>query len=371
MKLNVEIENINAEIKNQTLVIWSKMPLKILSSALLNGGLIEANGIINVQVPEGSGSHMNDLHWSGPEAFLKKVVQGLQLPNDKVVGLMTAAQMKNVVALTEKYDGVTLTVFVTAGATVAVTAGEPAASRSSQLQKIGTINIIILVDGNLTEGCMVEAVKTATEAKTVALRELDIRSRFSGDLATGTLTDSVAVCCTKKGEPIQYAGTFTILGELIGRCVREGVKTAIYKQENISPNRPLVERLTDRCLSLETVISQVSDGMITSESSEFQQLRKQFESILFDGKIASLVIAALRLDEDLAKGLIPKKTADTVDQVSFEAIVQSAVRCSSDDFSEFAFNKIKPEDEAQLGPFSKCVLRAVLNKACSNNTYSL
>ncbi len=55
---------------------------------------------------------------------------------------------------------VTITVFVTAGATVAVTAGEPAASKSGQVQKIGTINIIVLVDGNLTDGSMVEVVKT-------------------------------------------------------------------------------------------------------------------------------------------------------------------------------------------------------------------
>jgi adenosylcobinamide hydrolase len=366
MKLNAEIENIAVEIINQTLVIWSKTPLKILSSALLNGGLIEAYGIINVQVPEGSGSDMNDMHWSSPEAFLKKILQGLQLPNDKVVGLMTAAQMKNVVASTEKYDGVTLTVFVTAGATVAVTAGEQAASKSSQFQKIGTINIIIIVDGNLTEGCMVEVVKTATEAKTVALRELDIRSRFSGDLATGTLTDSVAVGCTKKGEPIRYAGTFTILGELIGKCVRQGVKTAIFKQENIESNRPLVERLAERCLSLENIISQISEGKITNESPEYQKLQKHLESIMSDRKIVSLVIAALRLDEDLEKGLIPTKTDDTVDQVSFEEIVQSASKCSSG-FSAFALDKAKHHDKAHLGPFTKFVLQAVLKKARLNS----
>ena len=56
MKLDTGIENIIAEVKDQTLVIWSKKPLRILSSALLNGGLVEANGIINVQVPEGSGN---------------------------------------------------------------------------------------------------------------------------------------------------------------------------------------------------------------------------------------------------------------------------------------------------------------------------
>src|SRR5450759_184579 len=107
MKLNVEIENINAKVKNQTLIIWSKTPLKILSSALLKGGLVEANGIINVQVPEGSGSDKSDMHWSGPEDFLVKATQELQLPREKVVGLMTAAKMKNVVVFTEKYDGVT------------------------------------------------------------------------------------------------------------------------------------------------------------------------------------------------------------------------------------------------------------------------
>lgn len=363
MKLNVEIENINAKVKNQTLVIWSKTPLKILSSALLNGGLVEANGIINVQVPEGSGSDESDMHWSGPEDFLVKAAQELQLPREKVVGLMTAAKMKNVVAFTEKYDGVTLTVFVTAGATVAVTAGEPAASKSNQLQKIGTINIVVIVDGNLTEGCMVEVIKTATEAKTVALRELDIRSRFSGDLATGTLTDSVVVGCTKKGEPIQYAGTFTILGELIGKCVREGVKTAILKQENISSKRPLIERLADRRLSIESILSQVSEGKITKESPKYLQLQKQLESILSDGKIASLVIAALRLDEDVVKGLIPEKNANIIDPVSFEEIVQAALKCSSNDFLESAFNKSKSEDEAQLGPFTKCVLKAIVNKA--------
>lgn len=368
MKLNTGIDNIDAEIKNQTLVIWSKNPLKILSSALLNGGLIEANGIINVQVPEGSGKDMGDMHWNGPENFLINAVSQLQLPKDKVVGLMTAAQMKNVVASTKKYDNVTLTVFVTAGATVAVTAGEPAASKSSQLQKIGTINIIIIVDGNLTEGSMVEVVKTATEAKTVAIRELDIRSRFSGDLATGTLTDSVAIGCTKKGDSIQYAGTFTIIGELIGNCVREGVKTAILKQENIASNRPLVERLADRCLSLKTIISQISEGKITNGSPEYPHLQKQLELILSDTKIASIVIAAIRLDEDLAKGLIPAKTTNTVNQEVFEEIVQSASKCSSDDFSEFAFNKSKPEDEAQLGPFSKCVLKAILKKVHSNIT---
>ena len=85
---------------------------------------------------------------------------------------------------------------------------------------------------------MVEAHKTITEAKTVALRELDLRSQFSGDLATGTLTDTIAVACTKKGEPISFAGTFTLIGELIGQCVRECVKEAFTNKKTLLQTDP-------------------------------------------------------------------------------------------------------------------------------------
>jgi hypothetical protein len=93
------------------------------------------------------------------------------------------------------------------------------------------------------------------------------------------------------------------------------------------------------------------------------QLKKQLESILSDGKIVPLVIAALRLDEDSAKGLMPKKSADIVSEDLFLAIVKSASQCSSGAFSRFVLEKPKPEDDAQLGPFTMCVLHAIIKKA--------
>jgi iron complex transport system ATP-binding protein len=366
MKLDVGIKQIEAEVKNNILIIWSQTPLRILSSAVLNGGLKEANGIINVQVSEGCGSNRNDVHWNA-EDFLNKKVQKLQLSNDGVVGLMTAAKIQNVAVSSEKCDETTLTIFVTAGTTVAVTAGEPSASKKGiQLEKFGTINIILLVDGNLTESCMVDALKTVTEAKTVALRELDIRSQFSGDLASGTLTDSVAVGCTKKGDAIQYAGTFTMLGELIAKCVRDSVKTAIYKQEKIRPDRPLIKRLMERGISSETIMSLLHESDVACESPKYQKLRKQVERILSDAKIASLIIAGLRFDDDLAKGLIPANTSSSIDKVVFEEIIQIALRdyLSEDKgSSQIGFRKEKPSNEESIGPFTKCVFQAILKKA--------
>ncbi len=285
MKFDVGIETIQAEVKDNILVISSNEPLRVLSSAVLNGGLVEAQGIINVQVPEGSGEDKNDVHWNAEE-FLKTQVQRLKLPNGKTVALMTAAKMKNLASATRKTGKTTITLFVTAGTTVAVTAGEPAASKNPQ--KLGTINIVLLVDGDMTDGCMVEAHKTITEAKTVALRELDVRSQFSGDLATGTLTDSVAVACTKRGEVISFAGTFTLIGELIAQCVRECVKTAIYKQEAVASGRPLTDRLAERGLQIEKLMSFLSETQVPVESDKHRRFKKELEQTLADKKIASL-----------------------------------------------------------------------------------
>jgi iron complex transport system ATP-binding protein len=365
MILDVKIKNIEAEIRDNILVIWSKTPLRILSSAILNGGLREANGIINVQVPEGTGSDKSDVHWS-PEDFLNKEAQRLQLPEKKVVGLMTAAKMQNIAAFSEKCGKMVLTVLATAGSTVAVTAGEPAASKKGgRIERIGTINIILLLDGNLTEGCMVEAIKTLTEAKTVALRELDIRSQFSGDLATGTLTDSVVVGCTKKGDPIQYAGTFTLLGELIARCVRKAVKEAMFKQENLAPNRTLMERLAERGISLELIMSLADEP--NEKIQDPEELKRQVELILSDQKIMPLLVAALRFDDDLEKGLIPKDHLNNIENGVFEEIVMSTLKCSLYG-KKTLFDYVEKErnNENRLGPSTKCLLTAILKKACSN-----
>jgi len=371
MKFNVEIESIEAEVKNNILLIWSNTPLRILSSAVLNGGLKEANGIINVQVSESCGTNKNDEHWN-PEDFLKTEVQRLRLPNDKVVGLMTAAKMQNVAVSTKKCDGTTLTVFVTAGTSIAATAGEATASKkhASELQKCGTINAILLVDGNLTESCMVEVQKTVTEAKTVALRELDVRSQFSGDIASGTLTDSVAVACTKKGDAINFAGTFTTIGELIGKCVREAVKTAIYKQERLVPDRPLMKRLVERGIQIESIMSLLREPQVIPESPKYRQLKKKVEQTLSDRKIAALVMASLRFDDDISKGLVPASHSNgSIDNAEFEEIIQTALRdyLSEDKAnSDSGSRKEKATNENCSGPFTKCVFSAILKKACSS-----
>lgn len=85
----------------------------------------------------------------------------------------------------------------------------------------GTINTIIVIDGQLTDAAMVNAVITATEAKAAALQSLGVV--VDGQPATGTSTDAVLIATTCLGHLYSYAGTATALGYMIGRTVYEAI----------------------------------------------------------------------------------------------------------------------------------------------------
>jgi len=90
----------------------------------------------------------------------------------------------------------------------------------------GTINIILLVDANLTPAALVNAVMIATEAKTATLRDENIRTA-DGLYATGTSSDAICVACTGRGDATNYAGAATLVGWLIARAVRQTLVSAL------------------------------------------------------------------------------------------------------------------------------------------------
>ncbi len=376
MKLETKIESVEAEVQGNKLVVKSKTPMKILSSAVLNGGLQEANYIVSVQVPEDAGSDIDDEVHRKADDFLKEETSKMGLPQDQVVGIMTAANMKKIEVTTEKFEDITLTTLATGGVHFAATAGDEIASkqRAFPYKKVGTINIVVLVDGNLTESCMVNAVSTITEAKAVALRELDVRSRFSGELATGTVTDSNVIACTKRGNQIKYSGIGTPIGELIGKTVREAVKKALRNQENIVSNRPLTRRLEERGITVEkmtTLFSQIHP-ILRGNPEKRKKFTKELERALSDQNIAALVIMGLRLDEDANSGLIPENPANEYGRnFVLSKILQKAVtdymtkekapsRFVRPDYLSSTFAD-------KLGWFTRSVLSAVMYSVYSNS----
>jgi len=212
-------------LKDNVLAVLSDIELSTVSSAIYNGGFKKTKAILNVQAPEELSDRQ--LH-ENPQKFIIESAKKIGI-SENFVGMVTAAAVDKFALVTKKDGDLTVTVTATAvdpeGNTCshAETAGETITVEEMP----GTINIMVIIDGNPTESCLVSTVLTATEAKAAALWELDIRSRYSGDVATGTITDAIIVAKTNRGAPVVYGGPASKLGQLVGYCTRKAVKEAV------------------------------------------------------------------------------------------------------------------------------------------------
>lgn len=208
------------EIKKDTLVISSREALKSLSSAVLGGGFLKTRHIINRHVEK-------DFDHSAPRHFLKDVASEFGLA-ERVVGMMTAADLENCSVVNMNRGELSICVVVTGGVSNAAAAGE---DEGPFMPGTGTINTVVLIDSNLSEAAMVGGVITSTEAKSSALKDLDVKIPLTGQYATGTTTDAVVIASTQRGPSYKYAGTGTLLGGLIGQATKLAVIEAVKKQE--------------------------------------------------------------------------------------------------------------------------------------------
>ncbi|HRI39090.1 MAG TPA: adenosylcobinamide amidohydrolase, partial [Nitrospira sp.] len=224
----------------QTLVIDLKGRKRVLSSAPQGGGLTVASYILNHQVeatPLAAGKQ--SMPFQEPGRCLRALAARMGI-HASTVGLMTAVPMTQVVTSRAASDGLWMECFATVGVTNAIRAGEwpPRAPAGKRSTKPGTINLMLITNGSLSQSAMVGAVQVATEAKSGALRDHHVLSCQSGAAATGTGTDAVVIACSLRGQgPIHiYSGTHTVIGALIGRvvsdCVTKGLAKAKAWQES-------------------------------------------------------------------------------------------------------------------------------------------
>jgi iron complex transport system ATP-binding protein len=195
--------------------VSSDRPLTVLSSAVVGGGYGSTREILNV--------HVDDKYdGERPDEDLAVVAAELGVA-EPFVGLMTAAYTEFARCAVEALGDLTVAAVVSVGlsntSSAGVTSPIGADPAEGGTPGPGTINVVLLVDGALTAAAMVNAVITATEAKTMTLAEWDVKTP-EGDAASGTSTDSVVVACTGRGEEMSYAGPATPVGWLAGRTVR-------------------------------------------------------------------------------------------------------------------------------------------------------
>jgi adenosylcobinamide amidohydrolase len=198
----------------------------VLSSAVLGGGYGLADHIINLKVDKNPSDGLPELE--EPETTIARYGDRLGLAGS-VVGMMTAASMNSFRAASRRENGLEVMCLLTAGISNAGRAGDPAGWRRFESPGCspGTINIVLMTNARLTEGALVEAVVTATEAKTVALQNSGVRSRSTGAPASGTGTDAIAVVNGRGPVEIRYCGKHVLFGEMLAGSVIEALTDSL------------------------------------------------------------------------------------------------------------------------------------------------
>jgi iron complex transport system ATP-binding protein len=350
-------EGIKLILKENVMAVLSDNPLNTVSSAFYNGGgLKKTKAILNVEVIKScSDQYLHD----NPEAYIIDSSKKFGL-RENFIGMVTAAAVENF-SLVSKRDGeLAVSVIATAAdnegntCNYAESAGETIEIQTSE----GTINIIVVIDGNPTESCLAGTLITVTEAKMAALRELDVRSRSSGDEATGTVTDAIVVAETNRGAPIVYGGPASKLGQLVGYCTRKAVKEAITKANEFMPYRSIKERLRERHMSIEKIASELSK--VNDLKVDTQMLAKILGT---EPLFASLILAAVKMDDDIKKGLVPSEFGN-IDAVSerFGSLLSE----TSNGAKIPTGPKVKNNyDSVDLPPFTKHALINIVRSALS------
>ena len=336
-------------IKDNIVAVVSDTPLTSISSGIYNGGYKKVNAILNVSVP----NNYNDkfLH-DDPMNLVYDAQKKLQITTD-YIAMLTAAKIQNLSIVTRQFGDTTITAIATAGWKHGESAGEDI---ENSHYAHGTINIIVILNASLTDSCLVSIFLTATEAKTAAMNDYDIRSRYSGDAATGTITDSLSVATTGVGEKIELGGPASTIGQLVGSAVRQAVKEAADKQEGQHKRRTLARRLSERQLSIEYLATELSKSQIFGDK---KTVISTLEQCLASNSVsATFLLASVKLDDDFKKDLIPNDFGD-VDSLS------NSFGCLLLD--QKLVEKTPFFSEINLPPFTKRAVIAILQNSLSKH----
>jgi len=309
------------EIYREEKIVYARflVPHRVISTCRAAGGLREdLNYLYNHQSCEPCGhdrlSHR--LASTDPLAYRKAVCSRYGLPDQECATLGTAANMRYAAIECAKFRELEVVAVCTGGVeTNAGRAGDPAGFYETDgvFEKIdeqeraehGTINTMLFISLELTLNAMVRAVMTATEAKTAALQELAVNSRYSDGLATGTGTDQIGIASRLQTRTaLTSAGKHSVLGELIGKTVHGAVRTTLGLQNGLTP-----ERQRSAVIHLErfgmTGASFLQKVEAHLSKAEAVLLRNNFECVERDPLVVAAVAAIVHIRDKIFWEILP------------------------------------------------------------------
>ena len=312
------------EIYREEKIVYARLisPHRVLSTCRSSTGGLHDDllYIFNHQSCEPKGDHMNTrMHKviDRPDEYKKDVSDRHNLPSQRCATLGTAANMNNAAICHEKFCDLEVVAICTGGVEGnAGRAGDPASyyepkkddenseGGERSIPRVGTINAMIFINRELTPGAMVTAVITATEAKTAALQELEVPSRYSDGLATGTGTDQIAVASKLGGEAISYAGKHSKIGELIGRTMHDAVKRTLALQNGLTPMGQCSSFAhLKRLGTSEKELCQKIGEFLSKDNADI--LEMNFSNIVKDPLTVAAVAALMHLRDKFLWGILP------------------------------------------------------------------
>jgi adenosylcobinamide hydrolase len=209
-------------------LLWAPGPgWRTVSTAMDGGGLGPRQWWLNAQV-----DRVYD--HADPAAHVREIAAGLGLTGAGV-GMVTAADVR---CWTRADDhGVVAAATVGLGLPVFAAAPDHEIAAETVPRGPGTINVLVVVPAPLSDAALVNAVITATEAKTQALGE-------TGVPGTGTSSDALCIACPvgTGGAYEPYGGPRSTWGARVARAVHtavgEGTRLWLQRHPDGDPNRP-------------------------------------------------------------------------------------------------------------------------------------
>lgn len=186
-------------------LVWRwREAMRMVASAPHGGGVGSRRWVVNAQVPPFYGRRDPDHH-------LGKLGVSLGLAG-RGVGMLTAADVRQVCSAGD--GGIEVSATVGLGHPGWAAAPDDAAARAASL--VGTINVVAVLPERLSDAALVNAVATATEAKSQALWDCGIAG-------TGTATDAMCIVCPEDGRRHEFGGPRSIWGARLARAVHASV----------------------------------------------------------------------------------------------------------------------------------------------------
>lgn len=345
MRLGVYYDGV--ELHREEKIVYARflLPHRVISTCPVAGGVRDDLGFVcNHQSCEPCG-HDRPVHRllsTDPPAYRRAICAGASLPAEHCAMLGTAANMRYAVVKEAGFRDLIVVAVCTGGVEGnAGRAGDPASvyEWNGTYEKVaaveptlhGTINTVVLINHELTEGAMVRAVMTATEAKTAALQERVVGSRYSSGLATGTGTDQIGIAARLgAGAILTGAGNHCVLGELIGKTVHDAVLETLQLQNSLTAEscRSALYHLRRFGATAESLLRDIG-GRLSSHHAAL--LRSNFAVLERDPLVVAAVAALVHLCDELNWGILPAGCAPELSAV-YGAQIAAAV---SGDYSRF------------------------------------